>query len=87
MIRAFIDSSVFFSACFSPRGASRAIMHEAAPGIFALVVSDVVMDEVSANLAEISEARLLLDVFDLFRQTIPFEEVHAHEQAVEEAAR
>lgn len=87
MIRAFVDSSVLFSACFSPRGASRAMLLAGTLGTLGLVVSDVVLDEVQANLADTPHAQRLLDLLDQFLRSIPFEVVRATERQVEAAAR
>jgi len=52
MIRAFIDSSVFFSACLSPSGASRALFALGLQNQLELVVSTLVQRETERNLAK-----------------------------------
>ena len=52
MIRAFIDSSVFFSACLSPSGASRALFGLGPQNQLELVVSTLVQQETQRNLAK-----------------------------------
>ena len=87
MIRAFLDSSVFFSACFSSRGASREILLEGLRGAVSLVVSDVVLEEVEENLSSAPRALILLDAFHYFLRTVPLEIVQATEHEVSLAAR
>jgi len=87
MIRAFLDSSVFFSACFSSRGASREILLEGRRGAVSLVVSDVVLEEVEENLSSAPRAMILLDAFHYFLRTVPLETVQATERGVLLAAR
>src|ERR1700694_182286 len=82
MIRAFLDASVFFSACFSLRGASHEILQECLRRNVALVISDVVIDEVRGNLSSNPQAPRLLEVFDNFLNTVPFEVVFATERQV-----
>jgi len=86
MIRAFLDASVFFSACFSLRGASHEILQECLRGKVALVISDVVIDEVRGNLSSNPKAPRLLQVFENFLNTVPFEVVRATERQVLQAA-
>ncbi len=52
MIRAFIDSSVFFSACRSPSGASRALIDLCLLNQLEIVVSTLVQQETQRNLAK-----------------------------------
>jgi len=88
MIRAFVDASVFFSACFSARGASRAILQECLRGKVGLVISHVVVEEVRRNLSTSSRnAATLLDVFQQFLNTLPFEWVQATEHQVHAAEK
>lgn len=51
MIRAFVDASVFFAACYSERGASAAIFRHALQGNAHLAISEFVLQEVARNLA------------------------------------
>ena len=50
MVRAFVDASVLFVACYSDTGASREILRYAARGEVTLIISDVVVEEVRRNL-------------------------------------
>ncbi len=86
MIRAFLDTSVFFSACFSARGASHEILQACLRGNVVLVISDVVMDEVRDNLSANPEAPRLLEVLENFLNTVPFEVVRATERQALRAA-
>lgn len=48
--RVFLDSSVWFAAVISDRGASFAVMNAAAVGLFVVLSSDDVLDETTRNL-------------------------------------
>lgn len=87
MTRAFVDTSVFFSACFSSRGASHAILQECLRGNVTLVISDVVLDEVRRNLTANPAGPRLVAVFQHFLGAVPFEVVQATKRQVQQAAR
>jgi predicted nucleic acid-binding protein len=80
MIRAFLDSSVFFSACLSPRGASYAILLESIRGNVSLVISDDVLVETERNLAE--SVPHVLPAFHEFLEAIAFDVVNPTPQQV-----
>ena len=71
MKRIFIDSSVFFSAAHSERGASRELLLMGARGEIILVISTLVMEVTRRNLLEVSSEMAVL--FDLLLAAIPFE--------------
>lgn len=48
MIKAFVDASVFFSACYSEEGASYAIFRQALEGKVQLVISEFVLRKYGA---------------------------------------
>jgi predicted nucleic acid-binding protein len=52
MMRIFMDSSVIFSAGYSPRGHSRDLLRAAMRGEIELVMSPTVLEETRRNLAE-----------------------------------
>lgn len=52
MMRIFMDSSVIFSAAYSPRGHSRDLLRAAMRGEIELVMSPTVLEETRRNLAE-----------------------------------
>jgi predicted nucleic acid-binding protein len=83
MIRAFIDTSVLFSACLSATGASRALMIEAVGGRLTLVISDVVLEEANRNLT--GKAPHVLPVLAALLATIPFEVVVVPVEAIQAA--
>ena len=60
MIRAFFDSSVFFSACLSPSGASRALVDLCLLNELDIVVSTLVQQETHRNLAKKAPAAVPL---------------------------
>lgn len=70
MIRAFIDSSVFFSACLSSRGASRALIELGFSNQLEIVVSTFVLQETQRNLAKKTSAAVTH--FQLLGDTLPF---------------
>jgi predicted nucleic acid-binding protein len=80
MIRAFIDSSVFFSACLSPQGASQAILLEGVRGHVTLVISDDVLVETERNLTE--SVPHILPAFHSFLEAIAFDIVNPTAQQV-----
>ncbi|HKP51924.1 MAG TPA: PIN domain-containing protein [Chloroflexia bacterium] len=85
MIRAFVDSSVLFSACLSTTGASREVLREGAIGNVMLVISEDVVDETERNLLKKRSDALpvlynLLSFFDI-------EVVNPTAQEVSEAAQ
>lgn len=71
MIRASIDTSVLFSACWSATGASRALTIEAAHGTLIFVISDVVQEEAIRNLT--AKAPHAVPMLATLLATIPFE--------------
>ncbi len=74
MKRIFIDSSVFFSAAYSERGASRRLLLMGSRGEVSLVISPLVLEETRRNLVAVSPD--LADLFDLLAAVISFEIVH-----------
>ena len=88
MIRAFLDSSVLFSSCVSFKGASHEIIKQGLRGTVALVISNVVLEEVERNLAEFPRgAAEALAVFHQYVDSVPFEIVRATERQVRQAAQ
>jgi predicted nucleic acid-binding protein len=84
MIRAFIDSSVFFSACVSARGASREIVEYRLRGQISLVTSALVLRETQRNLADKVPAALAQ--FERFTTAVPFEFIRPSREEVQAAA-
>lgn len=74
MIRAFIDSSVFFAACLSSRGASYEILQEGARGTVMLVISEDVREETERNITQ--KVPHVLTAFHQFLNAIPFDVVN-----------
>jgi predicted nucleic acid-binding protein len=64
-LRIFVDSSVFFAAAFSASGPARAVVNEATRGACELVISSLVVEETTRNLARHAPAAVAL-----FRQLI-----------------
>jgi predicted nucleic acid-binding protein len=83
-MRAFIDASVLFAACYSSTGASREIIRLAIRGKLALVLSDVVLEEVSRNLS--AKAPQLTDVLHQLLADFPYETITASVQRVRAAS-
>ena len=70
MKRVFIDSSVFFSAAYSEKGASRELLLMGARGEVILVLSSLVLEETRRNLSEVSPDLAML--FDIIVDAIPY---------------
>jgi len=84
MIRAFVDSSVLFSACLSTRGASHEIIRESERGNVDLVISRLVLQEAKRNLAQ--KAPQAVPLFSQFLTAVSFELVRPTKQEVLQAA-
>jgi uncharacterized protein len=84
MKRFFIDSSVFFSAAYSEKGASRELLLMGARGEILLVVSPLVLEETRRNISQVSSE--LADLFDLIVVAISFEIVQPTKEEVIPAA-
>jgi predicted nucleic acid-binding protein len=85
MIRAFIDASVIYAACLSSAGASREIIRQAVRGHVSLVISKLVIEEVTRNLSiKTPEA---LSMWQLFLDAVTFEEVRPTKRQVLEASK
>ena len=84
MIRAFVDSSVLFSACLSTRGASHEIIRESLRGNVDLVISRLVLQEAKRNLAQKAPQAVLL--FSQFLTAVSFEVVGPSKHEVLQAA-
>ena len=85
MKRVFIDSSVFFSAAYSEKGASRELLLMGARGEVILVLSSLVLEETRRNLSEVSPDLAML--FDLIVDAIPFEIIQPTKDEVVLAAK
>lgn len=59
-LRIFVDSSVFFAAAFSATGPARALVTEATRGVCHLLISGLVVEESSRNLARHAPAAAIL---------------------------
>ena len=70
MITAFVDASVFYSACLSATGASREIIQMALRGEVILYASDLVREETERNLAQ--DHPEALPALELFWESVPF---------------
>lgn len=67
MTRIFIDSSVLFSATYSPRGHSRDLILKAVRGEIVLVISKLVLAETALNLEkEVKDKLYLLGFIEEF---------------------
>jgi predicted nucleic acid-binding protein len=84
MIRAFVDSSVFFAACLSGRGASRELLREATRGTILLVISELVRAETEKNLRE-AVPHVLPSLSTLF-DAVPFTFANPSIEEIAEAA-
>lgn len=84
MIRAFIDTNVFFAACYSIEGASFEIFQQSLLGNVQLVISNFVFEETKRNLA-IKSPENLAD-YDKFVNNVSFEIVNPTKRAVLQAA-
>jgi len=87
MISAFIDSSVFFAACLSPKGASNAILQASVQGEITLVISDTVRAETERNLASLPRrAAEAVLVFQQLLDAVPFVLSNPTTEEIAEAA-
>lgn len=59
-MRVFVDTSVLFSAIFSPNGYARDLLHLAGQNVLTLVVSRDVLDETERNLLKKSPGKVSL---------------------------
>lgn len=84
MWRVFIDTNVFFSACYSQTGASFEIFRLALSGAVQLVTSDYIIEETRRNLARKSPEDL--SRFQSFLKTMGFEYANPSRQDVLNAA-
>ncbi len=80
----FVDTNVFFSACYSQTGASFEIFRLALSGVIGLVTSEYVLEETRRNLAKKSPQALAS--FLSFLELINFETANASREEVLEAA-
>lgn len=80
MIRAFLDASVLFSACYSATGASRELLMRAIRHEFIVVISDIVQEEARRNLA--IKAPMALPALEQLLELVPFELLSAPLDAV-----
>lgn len=88
MIRAFLDSSVFFSACLSATGAAHELMRQGLRGRVVLVVSDLVLEETRRNLSLLPRrADEGVALFEQFLTAVPLERVEPTRREVLLAAR
>lgn len=85
MIRLFLDSSVLYSAVYSPKGHSRDLILRAIRAELTLVVSSLVLRETKRNLA--TKAPDSLPLLRLVLQGIPFELVRPTKREVLEATK
>lgn len=83
-MRVFIDSSVLIAASYSSTGASREIIRQAIRGKIELVISNLVLEETSANLS--IKAPEALPAYQQFLDVIPFETISPTKRQVLEAA-
>ncbi|MCA0454351.1 MAG: putative toxin-antitoxin system toxin component, PIN family [Chloroflexi bacterium] len=59
-MRIFVDTSVLFSAIFSPNGHARDLLNLAVDNILTLVISQDVLDETERNLQKKAPGKVLL---------------------------
>jgi predicted nucleic acid-binding protein len=85
VIRAFIDASVLFAACYSPTGASREIIRYALRGQLFLAASELVLAETERNISE--KAPQSLEAFRRFRDAVSFELVRPTKREILAAAK
>jgi len=85
MIKLFIDASVFFSACYSEKGASFEIFRLALRGEIQLAISEYVLQETERNLARKSPQDL--PRFRDFLDNLSLEVVRPSRSEVLQAAR
>jgi len=84
MMRVFLDSSVLFSAAYSPRGHSRDLLLMAAREEIILVISKLVVEEVKRNLSDYAPDAVIL--FEQILDAIPFEYIHPTKKEILMAA-
>jgi len=84
MIRAFIDTSILFSACYSSSGASAEIIRENLRGNIGLVISALVLEEARRTLAQ--KVPQALPLFTQLLEAVPFEVVRPTKREVLAAA-
>jgi predicted nucleic acid-binding protein len=84
MIRAFIDTNVLFSACYSTKGASCEIIRAALRGHIRLVISPLVREEATRNLSQ--KVPQAIPLLTQFLDAIPFEVVRPTKREVLAAA-
>lgn len=84
MWRIFVDTSVFFSACYSQTGASFEIFRFALQGSAKLITSDYVIQETQRNLSRKSPD--VLPKFKEFLEIIDFEYANPSVEEVLKAA-
>ncbi len=80
MWRVFVDTSVFFSACYSQTGASFEIFRLALSGSIQLVTSEYVLEETRRNLIKKSPEDL--SRFQEFQLLVGFEVATPSKQAI-----
>jgi predicted nucleic acid-binding protein len=80
MTRVFIDSSVFFSAAYSSRGHARDLIMMAMRGEIDLVLSRIVIEETTRNLA--ANAPECLPFLEFILESVPYEIVQASKEQV-----
>jgi predicted nucleic acid-binding protein len=85
MTRIFLDSSVLYSAAYSPTGHSRDLIIMAARGEITIVISNLVVDETRRNIAE--KAPNHVSYLDLIFENIPFEFTKPTAREVKEATK
>jgi predicted nucleic acid-binding protein len=84
MKRVFVDTSVFFSACYSQTGASFEIFRLALNGVIELVTSEYILEETRRNL--VGKSPEDLPRFLGFLDLIDFESVNPSREEVLKAA-
>jgi predicted nucleic acid-binding protein len=80
MTRVFIDSSVFFSAAYSSRGHARDLIMMAVRGEIDLVLSRIVIEETTRNLA--ANAPECLPFLEFILESVPYEIVQPSKEQV-----
>jgi putative PIN family toxin of toxin-antitoxin system len=83
--RVFVDTSVFFSACYSQTGASFEIFRLALNEVIQLITSEYVLEETRRNLA--SKSPEDLPRFQNFLDVIDFEKVNPSVEEVLKASQ
>jgi len=85
MQRAFLDSSVLFSASYSKTGHAHDLVRLSAAGQLMIVVSNFVLGETRSNLADLKPQRV--DEFDEILATAAMEIVHVPKEEIVNAAQ